>query len=154
MECGDPVMRWAITTLLLAASCLWPAAHAKNHSVVLITNDQCPVSELTNLDIRKAYLGITVSVDGQAIRPLRMVGDPELDRVFFQTIVAMSEKSYERRALSLAIKFGTPRPAEHESLEQALAALQRQSCGVLFLWAADVKMSHNTRTIKVLWQGN
>jgi hypothetical protein len=140
--------------LLLASLCLWLEAQADNHSVVLITNEQCPVAELSNLDIRKAYLGITVSVGGQAIRPLRVVGDPELDRVFFQTIVAMSEKSYERRALSLALKFGTPRPAEHDSVEQALAALQHVSCGVLFLWAEDVQAGNETKTIRVLWKGN
>jgi hypothetical protein len=140
--------------LLLASLCLWLDAQANNHSVVLVTNERCHVSELSNLDIRKAYLGVTVSVGDQVIRPLRVVGDPELDRIFFQTIVAMSEKSYERRALSLALKFGTPRPAEHESVDEALAALQRTSCGVVFLWAEDMHASNNTKTIRVLWQGN
>ena len=143
-------------TSVAALACLLLSAGvaADNHSVVLVTNDRCPVSDLSRLEIRKSYLGVNVRVDDQPIRPLRLVGDPELDQVFFQTVVAMSEKSYERRALSLALKFGTPRPAEHESVEQALAALQRTPCGVLFLWEDDVEASSNTKKLRVLWRGN
>ena len=138
----------------LALLFLWSGATADNHSVVLVTNERCPVSDLSRLDIRKSYLGVTVRVGDQTIRPLRLVGDRELDQVFFQTVVAMSEKSYERRALTLALKFGTPRPAEHETVAQALGALQRTPCGVLFLWADDLEDSNNTKKIRVLWSGN
>lgn len=139
---------------MLACLLLCAGVAASNHSVVLVTNDRCPVSDMSNLDIRKSYLGVMVRVDDRTIRPLRLVGDPDLDRIFFQTVVAMSEKSYERRALSLALKFGTPRPAEHETVEQALAALDRTSCGVLFLWEDDVKDKNHTKMIRVLWRGN
>lgn len=139
---------------MLAWLFLWGETAIAERSVVLITNERCPVSKLSNLDIRKAYLGVTVSVAGRPVRPLRLTGDPELDQIFFQTVVAMSEKSYERRALSLALKFGTPRPAEYDSVEGALGALERASCGVLFVWADDARNSNNTKKIKVLWQGN
>ena len=142
------------TFATLACLLLCAGASADNHSVVLLTNSRCPVSDLSSLDIRKAYLGVTVRVGDQTIRPLRLVGDPELDRVFFQSVVAMSEKSSERRALSLALKFGTPRPAEYARVGQALAALERAPCGVLFLWADDVKPGGGTKEIRVLWQGN
>jgi hypothetical protein len=148
------MIRRLTPAVLLAWLVLWNGTALAERSVVLVTNDHCSISKLSNLEIRKAYLGVTVSVGGQAIRPLRLAGDPELDQVFFQTIVAMSEKSYERRALSLALKFGTPRPTAHESVEQALATLERTPCGVLFLWAEDARRSNNTKTIRVLWQGN
>jgi hypothetical protein len=139
---------------MLVCLLLFSGVAAGDDSVVLVTNIRCPVSDLSNLDIRKSYLGVTVRVGDRTIRPLRLVGDPDLDRIFFQIVVAMSEKSYERRALSLALKYGTPRPAEHETVEQALAALQRTSCGVLFLWEDDVKDRNNTKRIRVLWQGS
>jgi hypothetical protein len=137
----------------LAFLFLWSGTASAERTVVLIANQECPVVELSNLDIRKAYLGLTVRAGDQAVRPLRLVADAALNRVFFQNIVAMSEKSYARRALSLALKFGTPRPAEFPDLGQALRALQKSTCGILFLWEQDVPENGATREIGRLWQG-
>ena len=125
---------------------------AAERSVVLVTNKGCPVSNLTNLELRKAYLGVSVSVDEHIIRPLRLTTDPELNQIFFQTIVAMTERSYRRRALSMTLKFGTPRPQEYSSLEKALDDLQKSVCSVIFLWAVDVT-ANEQRVLRVLWQG-
>lgn len=127
---------------------------AAERMVVLVTNNGCPISELSYLDIRKAYVGIAVTAEGEPIRPIRLIEDSDLDRIFFQTIVAMSEKSYERRALSLTLKLGTPRPEEFSDLDKALAALRRTTCGVLFLWANDIPATGDSKTIKVLWRGD
>ena len=147
-----------ISRLLAIASIalllLLPGTAAAARAVVLVTNESCPVSQLSNLDIRKAYLGVSVSVDGYGIRPLRLVADPELNQIFFQAIVAMSEKSYERRALSLAVKFGTPRPEEFTVLDEALDALRRTTCGVLFLWGREASTADGNKMIKVLWRGD
>ena len=137
----------------LAVLLLWSGAVSAERTVVLITRQECPVAELSNLEIRKAYLGVTVRADEQTIHPLRLVADAALNRVFFQNIVAMSEKSYARRALSLALKFGTPRPAEFPDLGRALEALQKRSCGILFLWEQDVPDDGETKEIGRLWQG-
>ena len=143
------------TATLVALACLllWSGAASAERTVVLITGQECPVAELSNLEIRKAYLGVTVRARDQTIHPLRLVADAALNRVFFQNIVAMSEKSYARRALSLALKFGTPRPSEYFDLGQALRALQRSTCGILFLWEEDVPEDGETREIGRLWQG-
>ena len=141
----------AITSFVLLF--LLPGTAAAERVVVLVTNESCPLSELSNLEIRKAYLGVSVSVDGFSIRPLRLVADPELNQIFFQAIVAMSEKSFERRALSLAIRFGTPRPEEFTTLDEAFDALRRTTCGVLFLWGQDASTVEGNKTIKVLWRG-
>lgn len=133
---------------------LWSGTVSAERTVVLITTAQCPVAELSNLEIRKAYLGVTVRAEDAAIRPLRLVADAALNRVFFQNIVAMSEKSYARRALSLALKFGTPRPEEFQDVGEALRALRRTHCGILFMWAEDARSADAARTIKVLWRGN
>jgi hypothetical protein len=133
---------------------LCPEMAAAERTVVLVTNDECPISELSNLEIRKAYVGIAVIADGYPIRPMRLIADRELNRIFFQAIVAMSEKSYERRALSLAIRFGTPRPEEFTALDKAFDALDQSTCGVLFLWGSDAPTAAGNGTIKVLWRGD
>lgn len=147
MRCRIMAMVSAVLLCLISGSAL------SERSVVLATNQSCPVSTLSNLDIRKAYLGVSVSVDEQRIRPLRLVTDAELNEIFFQTIVAMSEKSYNRRALSLALKFGTPRPQEYSSLDEALVDLQQSICGVIFMWAKDADL-RDMRKLRILWQGD
>lgn len=139
--------------VLFVLLALWSAAAAAERNVVLVANERCPVTDLSNLQIRKSYLGVTVSVDGHAIRPLRLTSDQELNQIFFQAIVSMSKKSYERRALSLAVKFGTPRPRELSSLEEAFDALQQETCAVVFLWATDAAANKHGKTIRVLWRG-
>lgn len=153
MERSAPMNPRIVAIVSAALLCLLSEAAWAERRVVLLTNDRCPVSTLSNLEVRKAYLGVSVSVGEQRLRPLRLVADKELNQIFFQTIVAMSEKSYNRRALSLAVKFGTPRPEEYSSLDEALNDLQRSICSVIFLWAQDADLQ-DTKEIRVLWQGD
>ena len=154
MECRIP-MRSACTILaLVAIGCLLPRLADAERTVVLITSENCPVQEISALDIRKAYLSVAVSVDGHTIRPFRLGGDEMLSQVFYQSIVAMSQKSYERRALSMALKFGTPRPAVFDDIETAADAVLQLECSVLYLWKKDADSLDGIRIIKLLWQGD
>ncbi len=153
MERRVPVRRRRRTSALLALVLLLPAVAMAERTVVLVTGESCPVADLQSLDVRKAYLGVLVSIDGHHVRPLRLNGDEQLDRVFFQTIVAMSRKSYERRALSLALKFGTPRPAEFDNLDDALDAVRRIECSIVYAWAEDLLGQRGIKTLKYLWRG-
>jgi len=139
---------------LVAIGCLLPQQADAERTVVLITGENCPVQEISTLDIRKAYLSVAVSVDGHTIRPFRLDGDEKLSQIFYQSIVAMSRKSYERRALSMALKFGTPRPAVFEDVDSAADAVRRLRCSVLYLWKEDADSLDGVRIIKLLWQGD
>jgi len=140
-------------TIFLAWLCLAPATCLADRSVVLVTGNSCSIADISMLDIRKAYLGVTVSIEGQRIRPYRITNDAMLDQIFYQSVVAMSKKSYDRRLLSLALKFGTPRPAEFGNLDDIAAALQRSECGIVYLWQTDAEQLSGVRMIKLLWQG-
>ena len=124
--------------VLLAAALLLPLDDARaERTVVLVTGNDCPVAELSSLDVRKAYLGVMVRIDGHRLTPIQIVGDELLSSVFYQSIVSMSRKSYERRALSLAIKYGTPRPLKVESSAEAAEAIEEYRCGIVYLWKED-----------------
>ena len=142
------------TILLLAIAWLLPQQADAERTVVLITSESCPVQEISTLDIRKAYLSVAVTVDGHTIRPFRLGGDELLSQIFYQSIVAMSQKSYERRALSMALKYGTPRPAVFDDIESAAEAVRRLQCSVLYVWAEDADSLDGVRIIKLLWQGD
>jgi hypothetical protein len=138
--------------LIVCIACLVAGAARSGESVVLVTAESCPVENISTLDLRKAYLGVVVSVDGHRVRPILMRGDDRLEQVFYQSVVAMSKKSYERRRLSLALKYGTPRLAEFEDVSAVSQALQGDECAITYLWKRDAEAIPGIKTIKLLWQ--
>ncbi len=138
---------------LLVALLLLPGYTAAARTVVLVTSESCPISEISSLNVRKAYLGVAVTLVDRRVRPMRLNSDEKLSQIFYQSIVAMSEKSYERRALSLALKFGTPRPAEFSSLDEALATVRRIECSMVYAWSDQLDGRQGIKSIRVLWRG-
>lgn len=147
-------MRCLRHMVLLVAAFLFPLDEVRaDLRVVLVTGNDCPVKEVTSLDVRKAYLGIRVSIDGHGLIPIRLVGDELLTSVFYQSIVSMSRKSYERRELSLTLKYGTPRAETVESVADAVRLVRKYKCGIAYLWKQDADRFDVIRPVKTLWQG-
>jgi hypothetical protein len=131
---------------------LLAGAAASADSVVLVTGEGCPVDNISALDVRKAYLGVTVRADGSRLTPILMRGDAKLEGIFYQSVVAMSKKSYERRRLSLALKYGTPRLDEFHELSDVSVALQNEACAITYMWERDAESLPGVKTIRLLWQ--
>jgi hypothetical protein len=138
--------------LAICVACLLGTAEASGETVVLVTGEACPLTEISMLDLRKAYLGVAVHVEGQQLRPMLMRGDEKLEQIFYQSVVAMSKKSYERRRLSLTLKYGTPRLAEIDDIATVSDALRSRECAVTYLWGRDAESVEGAKTIKLLWQ--
>lgn len=152
MECRLSVTRWRQYRLLVGAAWLLSGAAASADSVVLVTGEQCPLDDISALDVRKAYLGVTVRADGRQLSPILMHGDDKLEDIFYQSVVAMSKKSYERRRLSLALKYGTPRLDEFDDLSAASKALRSEDCAITYMWERDAERIPGIKTIRLLWQ--
>lgn len=144
--------RWRRYRLCLGAAWFLTGAAASADTVVLVTGDQCPVDDISTLDVRKAYLGVTVKADGRRLRPILMRGDEKLEDIFYQSVVAMSKKSYERRRLSLALKYGTPRLEEFDDLSSVSQALRGEECAITYMWGQDAENLPGIKTIRLLWQ--
>ena len=138
--------------MLVGAAWLLAGTAVFADSVVLVTGDQCPVEDISALDVRKAYLGVSVKADGRRLRPILMRGDDRLEDIFYQSVVAMSKKSYERRRLSLALKYGTPRLEEFDDVSAASRALRSEECAITYMWEHDAKGLPGIKTIRLLWQ--
>lgn len=138
--------------LIVCIACLIAGAAKHGASVVLVTAETCPMNNISTLDLRKAYLGVAVTVDGRRVRPIFMRGDEKLEQIFYQSVVAMSKKSYERRRLSLALKYGTPRLAEFDDVETVSEVLRSDGCTITFIWGHDAESLQGIKTIKLLWQ--
>jgi hypothetical protein len=128
--------------------------HAADGAVVLVTSSDCEMETMTALDIRMVYLGLGVSYEGHNVRAFRLNNDEQLNQIFFQTIVAMSEKTYERRLLQLLLKYGRPRPRAVESPAELATAIMEVPCNIAYMWQADAEEYAGIKAIRVLWQEN
>jgi len=121
-------------------------------AVVLVVAKDSPIVELSSLNIRKAYLGMRVNMAGQAIRPYRLNSDEQLNRIFLQSVIAMSERSYQRRLLSFTLKFGRPRPDEVDSPAALSRLIEENPLAIGYMWKADAERYTEIRILSVLWQ--
>ena len=140
--------------LLLTTCLLATHGHAVHRVAVLVTSSSCAMNEISALDIRKTYLGFGASFEGHSIRAYRLNGDDQLDQIFFQSVVAMSEKTYERRLLLQLLKYGRPRPREFDSVESLVSALDEVPCSIAYMWQSDQEGTTGIKVIRILWQEN
>jgi len=150
MECGVSV-RLArfpvIVVLTLIAQVSWAEL-----AVVLVADSDSPVESISMLDIRKIYLGISVAVDGVKVRGIRWRNDERLDQIFLQSVIAMSQRSYERRLLSMVLKYGTPRPAVANDRDELMELLAINPSSIAYMWKVDAEADSRVKIIRVLWQ--
>ncbi len=121
-------------------------------AVVLVTGKDSPITSINSLEIRKAYLGISVTLNGRTVRAVRRHDDEHLDEIFLQSVMAMSRRSYDRRLISLLLKFGTPRPEEVNDRAELLDILGSASSSITYMWKNDAEADPQVKIIRVLWQ--
>lgn len=127
---------------------------AGERQVVLVAASTSPVHNLSSLELRKIYLGFTVKRDGKMVEGLLYTGDENLNRIFLQTVVAMSGKSYKNRLLSLTLRQGTPPPAKYDKYEDLVYALLTEPYSVSYMWEDDADRSSEIKILRELWHQN
>jgi hypothetical protein len=128
VEHGISVMsRLFAASLTLSLVLCWTAVRGAEE-VVLVVGENSPIEKLSPLELRKAYFGIVVRYDNQIIRPFRNSSDPQLNRIFLQSVVAMSERS--------------------------VRALRDHPNSISYMWRSDAERSVGIKVIKLLWQEN
>ncbi len=140
-------------SLTLSLMLCWMAVRGAEQ-VVLVAGEKSPIENLSPLELRKAYFGIVVRYDNQIIRPFRNSSDSQLNRIFLQSVVAMSERSYERRLFSLTLKSGRPRPKEFTDQDDLVRALRDYPYCISYMWRSDAERLIGIKVIKLLWQEN
>jgi len=143
-----------LTLLVMGAAMMMAQGALADHELVAVVSEESPITELDVLTIRKAYLGVGVSIDGSRIRPYRVGADARLNQIFMQSVIAMSERSYERRLLALTLKYGAPRPAQVDSPEQLVDALRSNPLAIGYLWREDAESASGIRVVRALWRAD
>jgi hypothetical protein len=141
--------------LLLVAAATAHAAdppRASGQTMVLIVSRDSPVTHLDVIDVRKLFLGLTVTSNGHSLRPLDNRSDDKLHQAFLQNVLAMPERAYERRLLSMTLQQGTHRPEAFETASALIGAVGKDPSAVSIAWASDVAQDSHIRVLRVLWR--
>lgn len=146
-QLSSQILLVLVLVLMLSMTAAWA-----DDAVVLVTSSDSPIADISTLDIRKTYLGISVTIAGSTVRPVRQQDDRRLNLIFLQSVIAMSQRSYERRLLSMMLKYGTPRPAEVRDREALIEMLERNPHAIGYMWESDAESDRRVRKVKVLWQ--
>jgi len=152
VEHGIPVRKIGVQLSLVLAMMLSVTASWASDALVLVTSSDSPITDISSLDIRKTYLGISVTIAGSTVRPVRQQDDSRLNLIFLQSVIAMSQRSYERRLLSMMLKYGTPRPTEVDDREALIEMLERNPHAIGYMWESDARSDSRVRKVKVLWK--
>lgn len=141
--------KWLLA-LLFGVAATWPAS--ADETLVLIVSADSKVEQLDSLEVRKLFLGMTVTHNGGRLRPLLNEAEPRLKEVFLQNIVSMTDMTYDRRTLRLALQGGRSLPAVYSDKVMLINSVAADPTAVSFAWAKDVQHDKRIRILRVLWQ--
>jgi hypothetical protein len=150
VERGDSVSRIAATAILLTLLAAAPRALAEEQLVLIVSADS-PIVQLDSLEIRKLFLGLTVTQHGTRLRPILNEGDARVKEIFLQNIVSMSDITYDRSLLRLTLIQGQRQPTVYRDIAPLLQAVAADRSAVSYAWTQDVALDPRIKTLRVLW---
>jgi len=140
--------------LLILVGVSLPADEPREFTLVLVSSSDLGGGRLTPNQLRRVFLGISVSVNDQDIRALRNTSDPVLNEVFLQKVVYMTERRYKRQLVSQTFRTGQMRPPQFGVQSELVQALKSTPASISVMWERDVKKDPGLHTIQVLWKGS
>jgi hypothetical protein len=144
--------RGLVNRLIVMLLCLGAATGAfADETVVLIVSADSKVAQLDSLEVRKLFLGMTVTHDGERLRPLVNESDPEMKDIFLQNIVSMTDMTYDRRLLRLTLQSGRSLPDVYRDTAALLNAVAADPHAISFARAREVQHDRRIKVLRVLW---
>ncbi|MEP6546407.1 MAG: hypothetical protein ABJD53_02995 [Gammaproteobacteria bacterium] len=137
----------AVFVMLLTAT--GPVLAAEQ--LVLIVSADSKVEQLDSREVRKLFLGLTVIYNGDRLRPVLDEADARVKEIFLQNIVSMSETTYDRSVLRLALIQGQVKPIAYKDIALLIRAVIADPTAVSYAWAKDVANDPRIKVLRVLW---
>jgi len=150
MERGNSVSKFTATAVLLTFLAAAMPAFAEEQ-LVLVVSAGSKVEQLDSLELRKLFLGLTVTHNGSRLRPVLNETDARVKEIFLQNIVSMSDITYDRRLLRLALIQGQTQPAVYKDIGHLIEAVAADPSAVSYAWAKDVAHDARIRILRILW---
>jgi hypothetical protein len=150
VERGNSVSKLAATAVLVTLLAATRAVSAAEQLVLIVSADS-KVEQLDSLEVRKLFLGLTVIHNGDRLRPVLDEADARVKEIFLQNIVSMSDTTYDRSVLRLALIQGQIKPVAYKDIAQLLKAVIADPTAVSYAWAKDVARDPRIKILRVLW---
>ena len=150
MERGISVNRLTATAVLLTLLTVAAPALAGEQLVLIVSTDS-KVEQLDSLELRKLFLGLTVTHNGNRLRPVLNESDSRVQEIFLQNIVSMSDITYDRRLLRLALIQGQTQPTAYKDVGSLIKVVAADPSAVSYAWLKDVAHDTRIRILRVLW---
>jgi hypothetical protein len=139
----------AAAFLVLLLSTATPAFAGEE--LVLIVSTRSDVDQLDSPLVRRLFLGLTVTQHGNRLRPVLNEADPEIKDLFLQNIVSMSDSTYDRYVLRMALLQGRTQPTMYRANAQLINAVAADPTVVGYVWARDVVRDPRVKILRVVW---
>jgi hypothetical protein len=147
---SNPVRSIAAAALLvLLVSAAMPAF--AREELVLIVSSRSDVDQLDSSLVRRLFLGLTVTLHGNRLRPVLNEADPEIKDLFLQNIVSMSDSTYDRYVLRMALLQGRTQPTVYRTNAELINAVAADPAVVGYVWARDVAHDPRVKILRVVW---
>lgn len=150
MERGISLNKLAATAVLLTLLTAMSPALAEEQLVLIVSSDS-KIEQLDSLEVRKLFLGLTVTHDGNRLRPILNEADARVKEVFLQNIVSLSDITYDRRLLQLSLQQGRTQPTVYKYTIELLRAIAADPSAVSYAWSKDVAHDPRIKILRTLW---
>jgi hypothetical protein len=150
VERGNSVTKTAATAVLLSLLAVMMLGLADEQLVLIVSTDS-KIVQLDSLEVRKLFLGLTVSHDGNRLRPVLNETDPRVKEIFLQNIVSMSDITYDRSLLRLTLIQGQRQPTAYKDIGLLIKAVAADPSAVSYAWSKDVVHDPRIKILRVLW---
>jgi hypothetical protein len=151
VERGNPVKPHTATAVLLTILAMVSPVLA-DERLVLIVSAASKIKQLGSPELRKVFLGLTVTHNGERLRPVLNEADARVKAVFLQNVVSMSDITGYRRLLRLALQKGQTQPVAYEDIAPLIKAIPTDPIVVSYAGAKAVEHNVDVKIIRVLWQ--
>ena len=147
---SDPVKFLAAAAFL--ALLLGAASPAlAEEQLALIVSSSSSIDQLDSPLVRRLFLGLTVTLHGNRLRPVLNEADPQIKELFLQNIVAMSDSTYDRYVLRLSLLQGRTQPIVYKTIVDLINAVASDPTVVGYAWAKDVARDPRVRILRIVW---
>lgn len=145
MEHGITLVKF-IFAILFAVLIAIPIVHAEEQRIAIIVNTKSSITTISAKEVRRAYLGASIVLNGIEMKPLLNQTDKLAVEVFLQKVMFMSAEAYERQLISRTFQGGI-RPKVYESLPALLTALHNDNAAITYMLYED---AINTPGIRII----
>ena len=128
-------------------------AQNTQRQLVIVASDKSSISNLSQTELRRLFLGVIVIKNGIRIRPICNISSDVLYEVFLQKVIFMSARQYERHLLTRIFRHGGKKPAMYKNTKRIINELETNPNSISFMWEKNVIKTTSIKVIQPLWSG-